>query len=322
MTRKDSRFSEEEAPARPRRGAARQVAGEDDDDLDPRLFDLEPEEESPFLRGQKRVPVRRGPLPRKAAHRLKQGMVALAAVAALITVAALLFQYGTGSARFRLDSSDNLEVTGTQNVSPAQVRKVLSADLGRNIFSIPLQERKQQLEEIPWVESATVMRLLPNRLRVEIRERTPVAFVQMGSRVALIDPGGVVMELPRGARGDYSFPVLVGMKDNEPLSVRAARMKIYARLVRELDSGGGAYTAQLSEVDLSDPEDVKVTVADPAGAVLLHLGSANFLERYRTFLAHIPQWREQFKKVDSVDLRYERQVIVNPDSRPATVRRQ
>lgn len=322
MTRKDDRFSrDDEAPAKVRRGADRSVA-EEEDDLDPRLLDLEPEEESPFLRGQKRVPVRRGPLPRKTAHRLKQGMVALAAAAVVITAAALLYQYGTGSWRFRLDSSDNLEVMGTEKVSRAQVMKVLSADLGRNVFFIPLAERKRQLEEIPWVESATLMRLLPDRIRVEIRERTPVAFVQIGSRIALIDAGGVVMELPPGARGDYSFPVIVGMKENEPLSVRAARMKLYGRLVEELDSGGAGYTQQLSEVNLSDPEDVKVTVADPAGAVLLHLGSSGFLERYRTYLAHVQTWREQFKKVDSVDLRYDRQVIVNPDSRPTAIRRQ
>lgn len=199
--------------------------------------------------------------------------------------------------------------------------KVLSPDVGKNVFFIPFSERKRQLEEIPWVESATIMRLLPNRIKVEIRERTPVAFVQIGSRIALIDAGGVVMGLPPGTRSQYSFPVIAGMAANEPLSVRAARMKIYARLIAELDEGGANYSQQLSEVNLSDPEDIKITVADPAGAVLLHLGSSSFIERYRTFLAHVPQWREQFKKVDSVDLRYERQVVVNPDSRPATVRK-
>jgi len=39
----------------------------DDSPLDARILDLDEEGESPFLRGQKRVPVRRGPLPRKAA---------------------------------------------------------------------------------------------------------------------------------------------------------------------------------------------------------------------------------------------------------------
>ena len=43
----------------------------EDSPLDARMLDLDDEAESPFLRGQKRVPVRRGTLPRKAASRVK-----------------------------------------------------------------------------------------------------------------------------------------------------------------------------------------------------------------------------------------------------------
>ena len=130
------------------------------------------------------------------------------------------------------------------------------------------------------MESATVMRFLPDHLKVEIRERTPVAFVQIGSKVALIDAGGVVMDLPARNPQKYSFPVIVGTGASEPRSTRLARMKIYTALVRDLDATGATYSHELSEVDLSDPEDVKVTVADPEGAVLVHLGASSFLARY------------------------------------------
>ena len=84
--------------------------------------------------------------------------------------------------------------------------------------------------------------------------------------------------------------------------------------MRELDSGGAHYSHDVNEVDLSDPEDVKVTVTDERGEVLIHLGASAFLERYKVYVAHIREWRQQFQKVDSVDLRYDRQVIVNPDA--------
>lgn len=289
-----------------------------DEDLDPRLLDLEVEEEPAFLRGQKRVPVRRGPLPRKAANRLKIALV-LIGIAALGAGGALaLYRYGAHSWRFRLESSDQLEIAGIQNVTRAQVMEVMGGDIGRNLFFVPLADRKKQLEEIPWVESASVMRFLPNRLKVEIKERTPVAFAQVGSRITLIDAHGVVMELPAGSARKYSFPVIVGMGDAEPLSTRAARMKIYTQLMRELDSGGAHYSQDLSEIDLSDPDDVKVTAVDPGGEVLVHLGPSDFLGRYQVYVAHVQEWRQQFQKVRSVDLRYDRQVIVNPDeTKPA-----
>jgi cell division protein FtsQ len=66
-------------------------------------------------------------------------------------------------------------------------------------------------------------------------------------------------------------------------------------------------------VDLSDPEDVKVLAADSNGEALVHLGSGNYLQRYKTYVTHVQQWRQQFEKLESVDLRYDGQIIVNPD---------
>ena len=278
---------------------------------DSRLVDLDVDEESPFLRGQKRVSARRNSLPRKTAGRLLWASVAAAVLCAGLLVASLLYHYGEHSWRFRIDSSDNIEVTGMQNVTKAQIMEVMGADIGRNIFFIPLAQQKAQLEQIPWVESASVMRFVPNRLQVEIHERTPVAFARVGPRISLIDAGGTLMDLPQ--KHKYSFPVILGMNPGEPLSTRLPRMKAYNDLVEQLDSGGARYSQDLSEVDLSDLENLKVRVNDPAGDVLVELGSSDYLKRYQTYVSHVQEWRQQFQKLESVNLRYDNQVIVNPD---------
>jgi cell division protein FtsQ len=278
---------------------------------DARLVDLDVAEESPFLRGQKRVSARRSSLPKKTANRLLWASLAAAILCVAAIVAAGLYEYGQHSWRFRVESSDNLEMTGMQNVTKAQVMDVMGADIGRNIFFIPLSQQKAQLEQIPWVESASVMRFVPNRLKVEIHERTPIAFARVGPRISLIDAGGTLMELPHNHR--YSFPVILGMNPGEPLSTRAPRMKAYNDLVQELDSGGAHYSQDLSEVDLSDLENLKVRVNDPAGDVQVELGSSDYLKRYKTYVSHVQEWRQQFQKLESVNLRYDNQVIVNPD---------
>ena len=278
-----------------------------------RLLDLEAEQESPFLRGQKRVPVRRGSIPKRAVHRLKWLALAVFIAGLLSGLGATLYSYGKHSWRFRIDSSDQIEITGAQHVTKAQILEVMGGDIGRNIFFVPLADRKRQLEQIPWVQSASVMRFVPNRLEVGIQERIPVAFARIGSRISLIDAGGTVMELAPNSKFKYSFPVIAGMNAGEPLSMRAARMKNYNDLVRQLDSDGASYSKELSEVDLSDPEDVKVVAADSNGEVLVHLGSGNYLQRYKTYVTHVQQWRQQFEKLESVDLRYDGQIIVNPD---------
>jgi len=107
--------------------------------------------------------------------------------------------------------------------------------------------------------------------------------------------------------------VIVGMNTGEPPSTRAARMKIFNDVISQLDSGGAHYSQDLSEIDLSDPDDVKVMANNHAGEVLVHLGSSNYLERYKIYIAHVQEWQQQFDKLESVDLRYDRQIIVNPD---------
>jgi len=288
--------------------------GEPERELDnARLVDLDVEEESPFLRGQKRVSARRGTLPKKTLHLLAWSAIALILACVSGVAGATLYHYGERNWRFRIESSDDIEIIGTHNVPHAQVMEVLGGDIGRNIFFIPLTERKAQLEKIPWVESASVMRFVPNRLQVEIHERTPIAFARLGSRIWLIDAGGTLMELPGAGKQKYSFPVIVGMNPGEPLTTRAARMRIYNQLLRELDSDGAHYSQDLSEVDISDQDDVKVLTNDSAGAVLVHLGSSDFLSRYKIYVTHVRGWRQQFEKLESVDLRYEHQIILNPD---------
>src|SRR5579862_8163175 len=289
---------------------AREVLPREEID-DARLVDLDVGEESPFLRAQKRVSARRSSLPKKTANRLLWASMAAAVACIAGLGAAWLYHYGERSWRFRLESSDNIEVAGTHNVSKAQIMEVMGADIGRNIFFIPLAQQKAQLEQIPWVESASVMRFVPNRLEIVIHERTPVAFARVGPRMFLIDAAGTLMDLT--PKHKYSFPVILGMNPGEPLSTRAPRMKTYIAMLNDLDSGGAHYSQDLSEVDLSDLENLKVRVNDPQGDVLVHLGSSDYLRRYKIYITHAQGWRQQFQKLESVDLRYDNQIIVNPD---------
>jgi cell division protein FtsQ len=285
---------------------------------DPVTIEIEQEldEDAQFLRTEKRVPVRRTAIPKKTAKQFKLAAIVVIVAMVLFGIGTAAYGYGMHSWRFRIESSDSIEISGVHNASRAHVMEVAGADIGRNIFFTPLDERKHQLESIPWVQSATVMRLWPNRIAVEIQERTPVAFAQIGSRINLIDADGVVMGMPANKQTRYSFPVIHGITETEPLSSRMAAMKIYNRLAADLDSAGDSgprYMRQLSEVDLSDPEDVKVTANEGGGTLLIHLGGSNFLDRYKLYVSHIGEWRQQFQNLQSVDLRYEGQIIVNPD---------
>ena len=135
---------------------------------------------------------------------------------------------------------EDIQAAGLNQVSRQDILPVFGADIGRNIFFIHLNDRRKQLEQIPWIEHATVMRLLPNQIRVVIKERTPIAFVRLGSDIELADANGVVLSMSPEAMTThhYSFPVVTGIDPRDPLPSRRARMAVYQRLIGELDSTG------------------------------------------------------------------------------------
>ena len=215
-------------------------------------------------------------------------------------------------ARFRIAGTTNIQATGLAEVSRGEMLPVFGEDVGRNIFFVPLAERRKQLEQIPWIEHATVMRLLPDQIRISVTERKPIAFVREGSQVALIDSNGVVLIEPPAmmAQHHYSFPVVTGVESRDPLAARRAKMDVYQHLVGELDAGGQHLSDQLSEIDLSDPEDARVLMPEQGTDILAHFGEDHFLERYQRYKAHIGEWRQQYPKLAEVDLRYDQQVVL------------
>jgi cell division protein FtsQ len=278
--------------------------------------------EEPFLRARRRVPVRRGLLPAWARSPWGRLAFAAAVAAALGLIAALLVatrNFADHDPRFRIDSSASIQTLGNSQLSRAELLSVFGSDIGRNLFFVPLSQRRIALEQIPWVRQATVMRLLPNQLRVAITERTPIAFVQVRGRIELADADGVILTMtPRQmAARHYSFPVVSGIAPADPLSIRSARMHLYQKFIADLDSTGEHISAQLSEVDLSDPDDVRATVPANGSDLLLHFGQEDFLARWRNYQAHIAQWQQQYPKLASIDLRYDHEVVLKMAGDPA-----
>ena len=218
----------------------------------------------------------------------------------------------TRDSRFRIEGTNNIQATGLAEVSRAELLPVFGEDIGRNIFFVPLAERRKQLEQIPWVEHATVMRLLPDQIRVSVVERQPVAFVRQGGQIVLVDASGVLLTMPAAmmAQHHYSFPVLTGVDPADSQAARKQRVDLYMRLMSELDANGQHFSTQISEIDLTDPEDARVTMQEQGTDIVAHFGEDHFLERYQRYKAHIGEWRQQYPKLAGVDLRYEQQVVL------------
>jgi cell division protein FtsQ len=112
------------------------------------------------------------------------------------------------------------------------------------------------------------------------------------------------------AKHHYSFPVLTGIDPGDPADSRKARVDVYLRMMAELDGDGKHNSEQISEIDLTDPEDARVLMPEQGADILVHFGEDHFSERYERYQAHIAEWRQQYPHLAAVDLRYDNQIVL------------
>jgi cell division protein FtsQ len=158
---------------------------------------------------------------------------------------------------------------------------------------------------IDWVQDAAVSKIWPDTLRVSIHEREPVAFVRLApvrgddgaAKLALIDRYGHILR-PRVA-AKFTLPVISGLRENESIEGRRARVMRATALLQEI----GPLGAQVSEVDASDVNNLVVAEHVGHEVVNLMLGDENYADRLKNFLANYNEIREKRPDAKTLDLR-------------------
>ena len=274
----------------------------------------ENQESSSYLRRRRPVRVRRG---LRDWRRLPLRWIA-AALAALVvsgSAAYAIDSYLETNQRFRLPGDGSgLRLTGLEFAERDAVKRIFEQDFGAGLLAIPLEERRRQVLEIPWIEDAAVARVWPDQLWLHARERTPLAFVHLPpdkSRAAkpkLIDRQGVFLDPPTAAQ--FSLPVLQGIRPSMPEDERLKRLALFEALMAGLDGSEPRYSAQVSEIDVSDPQNAVVSTMHDGEIVDLQMGDEHFRHRYGLFLKYFPSWKQEFGRIRSVDLRFKGHVAI------------
>jgi cell division protein FtsQ len=212
--------------------------------------------------------------------------------------------------RFALNGEDatagsaGVEVSGAAHVSQRAIQDVFAEDQGRSVYVIPISERRDTLRTVDWVKDASVARLWPNRVLVTVDERKPVAFVTLGrSRFGLIDEDGVMLP---PAQDRFTLPVLTGVRASDHLGERRDRVRRMLRVTGEL----GDLARELSEIDVSDRDNIKVSQAYRGRVLTLLLGDHNFNSRYRNFVNHYAEIQKRLPAATTLDLRLEDRITV------------
>lgn len=216
------------------------------------------------------------------------------------------------SPRFALRS---LEIEGGRFASGVWTRAALEPLLGRNLPSLRLADVERLVGTHPWVETVESRKVLPDRLTVRVIEKRPVALVrdaagglgyvdERGQRFAPFDAAQV------GALGEF---FLVSGADLSPRVV--ARALALGRRVAAVQPEWGR---ELSEIEALSEEDFRlVTAALPFPFVVRFDGddddeAAELGADLERLARLVPELRQRYGRVEGVDLRGGRRVIVRP----------
>src|SRR5947209_203135 len=178
---------------------------------------------------------KKAPPPSRSRWKLLVGVLVLAAVCVSSAMAGYkVRQFVSTDPQFYLsrERKDAITIQGLRNASRWKVQRVFAGDYDRSIYLVPLTERQRRLEAIDWIESATVSRVWPDRIVVRVRERQPIAFMNLNRGVMLIDAHGKLLEPP--AKSQFAFPVISGITDNDTDAQTSQHVATFLRVQADM----------------------------------------------------------------------------------------
>jgi cell division protein FtsQ len=206
----------------------------------------------------------------------------------------------------------HLVVRGQERLSTGEVLALVEGLRGQNILSVDLDEWQQKLLSSPWVERATIRRVLPSTLEINVYERRPMGIGRLGTAMYLVDAKGVIIDEYGPAYADIDLPIIdgIGAAPHDGGSiVDVARAEFAARVIGDL-AMRPELARRVSQIDVSDLHDaVLILDGDPA---LLRLGDTEFVARLQQYIDLAPALHERLDGIDYVDLRFDERLYVRP----------
>jgi cell division protein FtsQ len=263
------------------------------------------EPSSPFLRRSQDERLRRS--------RRRRRTLRLLPAVGLLAVLAVLAAAGFG-ARWYLCHSPRFNITRvaltpTDHASQADLRRIAERSRGRNIFTQDLASLETGLEQVRWVKSATVKRVLPDRILCAIEEYEPRGLALLKGRVVLIDDSGTPIDAYGGSATGWSMPIFTGLDEIRTSRERQQVARGYD-LLRWMEASHPGLAEEISEIDLSHDDRIALTMNN--GGPQVRLSPDDYGANLDRWLAMREWLATHFGDGAYVDLRFHDRIAFQP----------
>jgi len=227
---------------------------------------------------------------------LLRSMALLLAVAAAVM---FLYRRTQSDARFAVR---HLEIAGAQHTSRADLERVMRPYAGTNLFHLDIARLHHDLASLAWVSRVEIKKQLPDTLRVQIVERTPVALSDDRDRVAYVDEHGTPFAELTPAIGDPDLPLITGAS-GEDLARCVA-------ILRQLRTHDPEIYARVSEVRPLPP--LGFAFFDRQLQAFIYANEEGLSSKWRDLYAIAAAERFAPRDIAYADLRFNGRVVLKP----------
>jgi len=218
---------------------------------------------------------------------------ALKVILAILALVTLIVGYRV-AASASLFQVRSIDVTGTSRTNAEEIEGLTRRAVARTgVWRADLGAISAELGRLPGVRRAIVTRVLPDRLRVRITERVPVAVVRTsGGHFLWVDEEGVALGEMKPADRVPSFFVRGWNEEGteEARQENAERVQKYLGIAREWDTMG--LSERVSEVDLIDVRGVRAQLAGKDSQIEVRLGGQELGSRLKLALDSLDEYKQ------------------------------
>lgn len=102
-----------------------------------------------------------------------------------------------------------LRITGNRDTSEIDIIGAIGLDGYTSLVGLGAASARERVETLPWVQSATVRKVYPGTIEVNVEERVPFAVWQNDGALVVIERSGVPIA-PFGGTRHARLPLIVG----------------------------------------------------------------------------------------------------------------
>ena len=170
-----------------------------------------------------------------------------------------------------------VNIHGTDRASKDDIGKIIESQTSKTgVWNADLADVRSKIEKLTFVRSATVSRVLPNGIEVNVIEKKPEAIASLSSGKFLVDADGEI--IAAASANEDQLPVVIKgwdeSKGEKAMKENLQRLRLYKKMISQWNDF--QLVGRVKEVDLADIQEPKATIQDSGVNIPVSLPKDDF----------------------------------------------